>query len=56
MVRRSCDILKLYGGGNATPQLDFGEYQAGVDQTLKRGRKREIDDDDSDFETFPDHE
>ena len=56
MVQRSHEIREFYGGGNVTAKLDFCEYQAGVDETLKRKRKREIDDDDSDFETFPDHE
>ncbi len=58
MVRRSRDIIELYGNPNATPKLDFGEYQVGVDETLKRKRTRlsADDEDDSDFEMFPDHE
>jgi hypothetical protein len=55
-ARRSFSIREFYGGGNAAPKMDFGEYQVGVDETLKRKRKREIDDDDIDFEMFPDHE
>jgi hypothetical protein len=53
-VRRSFAIREFCGGSEATPKLDFGEYQAGVDETLKR--KHEINEDDSDFEMYPDHE
>lgn len=56
MVQRSCAILEFYGNAGATPKIDFGSYQSGVDATLKRKRPRVSDDDDADFEMYPDHE
>lgn len=52
-LQRSKEISHLYGP-MAWPRIDFGDYQARADETTKR--KREADDDDSDFEMYPDHE
>jgi len=54
-MQHSFAIREFYHGGEATPNLDFGQYQSGIDATLKRKRKAP-EDDDEDFETFPDHE
>ena len=58
-IQLSFAIREFYGGGGATPTLEFGPYQGGVDATLKRRRKipeGDGDDDDSDFEMYPNHE
>ena len=55
-VQRGFAIREFYGGAGATPKIDFGSYQSGVDATLKRKRTRLSADDDDDFETCPDHE
>jgi hypothetical protein len=52
-IQRGKEISRLYGP-RARPQIDFGEYQAGANESAKR--KREVDDDDSEFEMYPDHE
>jgi hypothetical protein len=51
-LRRSGEILRLYGP-KPMPRFDFGDYQAGADETSKR---KHDDDDDGDFEMYPDHE
>ena len=38
MKQRSFEIREFYGGPAATPKMDFGPYQSGVDGTLKRKR------------------
>jgi hypothetical protein len=56
-IQLSFAIREFYGGAGATPALDFGQYQCGVDATLTRRRKpREDEDDDGGFEMYPDHE
>lgn len=37
-MRRGFAIREFYGGAGATPKIDFGPYQSGVDATLKRKR------------------
>jgi hypothetical protein len=50
-------IRKSYGGPAAAPPIDYGPYQIRVDEFMARNRAREIeDDDDGEFEMFPDHE
>jgi hypothetical protein len=52
-------LREFYGGAKASPAVDYGEYQAGVDLCLARQRKRAVDLDDSDgddSEMYPDHE
>jgi hypothetical protein len=51
-------LREFYGGPSAAPDVDYGEYHGAVKQTLERRRQRsaDLDDDDSDFEMFPDHE
>lgn len=57
-IQRGFAIREFYGGAGATPKIDFGSYQSGVDATLKRKRTRSPadEDDDSGFEMYPDHE
>ncbi len=41
-VQRGFAIREFYGGANATPKLDFGSYQNGVDATLERKRTPDL--------------
>jgi len=54
-------LREFYGGAAASPDIDYGDYGDGVEQTLERKRLRsavrdDVANDDSDFEMFPDHE
>jgi hypothetical protein len=51
-MRRSTELSRLYGP-KPKPRIDLGDYQAGADEAYKRKRD---DDDDNEFETYPDHE
>ena len=55
--RRMLEIRKSYGGPGAAPPIDYGSYQSRVDEFMARNPERETeDDDDVEFEMFPDHE
>jgi hypothetical protein len=57
-LQRSFAIREFYCGPAAQPKIDYGAYQTRVDETLRRRRNRPstADDDDSNFDPFPDHE
>ena len=57
-LQRSFAIREFYCGPTAQPRVDYGAYQTRVDETLRRRRNRPsvADDDDSNFDPFPDHE
>jgi hypothetical protein len=57
--RRGFALREFYGGSATSPDIDYGAYRDGVEQTLARKRQQsaDLDDDyDGDFEIFPDHE
>jgi hypothetical protein len=57
-LQRSFAIREFYYGAAAKPKVDYGAYQTRVDESLRRRRNRPstADDDDSNFDPFPDHE